>query len=164
MVTRRIAALAVVLLASGVPGASAAQQVEPQAGVLLTGKIQFPRAQEMAVQTDPRDGSKMTAYLGFDGKCKGGGLAALWASTITASPKVRVTNGRFAATLTGKKRNLGGVDGRTGKFRWRFVGRFVAPDVITATVSGSGQIRVRGKTVSRCKIASPASVRLTIRA
>jgi hypothetical protein len=164
MVTRRIAALVFAFLFAGASGASAAQGVQPQPGVLLTGKIQFPRAQEMAVQTDPRDGSKLTALLGFDGKCKGGGLAALWASNIPAGSTVQAKDGRFAATLTGKRRDLGGVEGRTGKFRWRFVGRFVAPDVITATVSGSGEIRVRGKKVSRCKIASPAPVRLTIRA
>jgi hypothetical protein len=164
MVTRRIVALAVVFVLSGASGASAAQEVEPQAAALLTGKIQFPRAQDMAVQVDPRDSSKLKAYLGFDGKCKGGGLAALWASNITARPIVRVKDGRFAATLTGTKRDLAGVEGRTGKFRWRFSGRFLAPDVITATISGSVDLRVRGKTVTKCRIAKPAAVRLTLRA
>ena len=117
----------------------------------------------MSVQTDARDGSKLTAYLGFDGRCKGGGLAEVWAANIPARPTVKVKDGRFSATLTGVTRNLGGVEGRTGHFRWRFSGRFVERDVVTATVSGDGQVRLRGKTISKCKIASPGSVRLAIR-
>ena len=73
-------------------------------------------------------------------------------------------DGRFAATVTGVARNLGGVRGTDRHYRWRFVGRFVAPDVISATVSGSGQVRLRGKTIAKCTIASPATVRLTVRA
>ncbi|HEX6027241.1 MAG TPA: hypothetical protein VFZ00_34900 [Solirubrobacter sp.] len=164
MVIGRVVVLALSLLVVGAPGASAAQEVAPRPGVLLTGRIQFPRPQEMAVQVDAADGSKMTAYLGFNGACKGGRIAELWAAGITASPTVRVSGGRFAATLTGTKRNLGGVARRTGKFRWRFVGRFVAPDVVTATVSGSAELRMRGKRISRCKIAKPAPVRLTLAA
>ena len=68
MASRLTVALAVVFLLSGVSVASAEQAVEPQPGVLLSGTIKFPRAQAMSVQTDPRDGSKLTAYMGFDGK------------------------------------------------------------------------------------------------
>jgi len=160
MVPRRIAALAVVFLLSGVSVASA---VEPQPGVLLSGKIKFKREQAMSVQTDPRDGSKLTAYLGFDGKCRGGGLSEIWASNIVTKPTVRVKDGRFSAELTGTANKIGGVEGRKGHFRWKFSGRFTARDVVTATVSGEADVRVRGKKVSTCKIASPASVRLAIR-
>ena len=37
---------------------------------------------------------------------------------------MRVRDGRFSADLTGIARNLGGVKGRTGEFRWRLTGRF----------------------------------------
>jgi len=160
MVPCRIAALAVAFLLSGVSVASAA---EPQPGVLLSGKIKFPREQAMSLQTDPGDGSKLTAYLGFDGKCRGGGLSEIWASNIVTKPTVRVKDGRFSAKLTGTANNIGGVEGRKGHFRWKFSGRFTARDVVTATVSGEADVRVRGKKVSTCKIASPASVRLAIR-
>ncbi len=160
MVPRRIAALAVVFLLSSVSVASA---VEPQPGVLLSGKIKFKREQAMSVQTGPGDGSKLTAYMGFDGKCRGGGLSEIWASNIVTKPTVRVKDGRFSAVLTGTANNIGGVEGRKGHFRWKFSGRFTARDVVTATVSGAADVRVRGKKVSTCKIASPASVRLAIR-
>jgi hypothetical protein len=163
MASRRIAALAVVFVLSGVSVASAKQAVEPQPGVLLSGKIKFPRAQTMSVQTDPGDGSKLTAYLGFDGKCRGGGLSEIWASNIVAKPTVRVKGGKFTAKLTGVANNVGGVEGRKGHFRWKFSGRFTARDVISATVSGEADVRVRGKKVSTCRIASPASVRLVVR-
>jgi len=163
MALSRIAALAVVFVLSGVSAASAKQAVEPRPGVLLSGTIQFPREQAMSVQTDPRDGSKLTAYLGFDGKCRGGGLSEIWAANIATKSVVRVKDGRFSAKLTGVARNIGGVEGRMGSFRWKFSGRFVARDVISATVSGEASVRVRGKTVSKCKIASPASARLALR-
>jgi hypothetical protein len=160
MASCRIAALAVVFVLSGVSVASA---VEPQPGVLLSGTIKFKREQTMSVQTDPRDGSKLTAYLGFDGKCRGGGLSEIWASNILTKPTVRVKNGRFSAMLTGTANTIGGVEGRKGHFRWKFSGRFIARDVVSATVSGAADVRVRGKRVSTCKIASPATVRLAIR-
>jgi len=163
MVTRRTVALAVLFVLSGASAASAGQVVEPRPGVLLTGTIQFPRAQAMSLRTDPGGGARLTVYLGFDGRCRGGGLAEVWAANIPARSTVKVKDGRFSASLTGVTRNLGGVEGRTGKFRWRFSGRFVERDLVTATVSGVGEVRLRGKTISRCKIASPASVRLAIR-
>ena len=163
MASRRTVALAVVFAFSGVSVASAKQAVEPQPGVLLSGTIQFPREQAMAVQTDPRAGSKLTAYLGFDGKCRGGGLSEIWASNVVAKPTVRVKDGRFSAKVTGVANNVGGVQGRKAHFRWKFSGRFIARDVISATVSGEADVRLRGKKVSKCKIASPASVRLAIR-
>ena len=49
-------------------------------------------------------------------------------------------DGRFSAKLTGTARNIGGVEGRTGHFRWRFSGRFIARDVVI----GDGQRRGRG--------------------
>ena len=48
-------------------------------------------------------------------------------------------------------------------FRWRLTGRFVERDVVVATVTGSAEVRVDGKTVSKCKIAAPADVRLVVR-
>jgi hypothetical protein len=160
MASRRIAALAVVFVLSGVTVAFAA---EPQPGVLLSGTIDFKREQAMSVQTAPGDGSKLTAYLGFDGKCRGGGLSEIWASNIVTKPTVRVKDGRFSAELTGTANNIGGVEGRKGHFRWKFSGRFTARDVVSATVSGKADVRMRGKKVSTCKIAKPASVRLAIR-
>jgi hypothetical protein len=163
MASRLTVALAAVFLLSGASVASADQAVEPQPGVLMSGSIKFPRAQAMSVQTDPGDGSKLTAYLGFDGKCRGGGLSEIWASNIVTTPTVRVKNGKFSAKLTGTARNIGGVEGRTGHFRWKFSGRFIARDVVSATVTGKADVRLRGKKVATCKIASPASVRLAIR-
>jgi hypothetical protein len=160
MASCRIAALAVVFAFSGVAVASAA---EPQPGILLTGSIKFPRAQEMSVQTDPADGSKLKAYLGFDGKCRGGGLSEIWASNILTKPTVRVKDGKFSAKVSGVATNVGGVEGRKAHFRWKFSGRFTARDVVSARVSGEADVRVRGKKVSKCKIATPASVRLAIR-
>ena len=164
MASCRIPALALLIVLSGAPAASAAQKLEPRAGVLLSGMIQFPRAQEMSLQTDPRDGTRLTAYLGFDGRCRGGGLSEIWAANIQARPTVRVKDdGRFSARVSGVARNIGGVEGRTGHFRWKLTGRFVERDVVTATVSGDGDVRMRGRVVSRCKIGEPASARLAIR-
>ena len=159
---RRVAGLAAALLLSSVSVAHADKIVEPRAGVLLTGDVQFPRAQSMSVRTDATDGSRLTVAMAFDGRCTGGGLGELWASNVVSQPTVRAAGGRFAATLTGTMKQLGGVDGRVGHFRWRFSGRFTQPDVIVATVSGSAQVTVAGKVVSRCRIAKPAPVRLTV--
>jgi hypothetical protein len=143
--------------------AVAASDVEPKAGVQLSGAIKFPREQRMAIETDARDGSKLKVRMGFDGKCKGGGLQEAWASTIETKPTVRVHDGRFSADLTGSSRNLGGVTGRTGEFTWKLTGRFVAEDVAGATVSGTAVIKQDGRVLSRCKIAEPSSVRLAVR-
>lgn len=142
--------------------AHGAADVEPRAGVMLTGKIDFPRAQAMTVTTHAADGNRMTARLGFDGRCRGGGLGELWSSNVLAKPVVRVRDGRFNARLTGSISNVGGVRERTADFSWRFSGRFVSPTVVRATVSGTAIVRGReGRVVSRCKTAKPASVRLT---
>jgi hypothetical protein len=154
-----VVALAVPLLLAGT--ASAAAVVEPKAGVIMRGAIQFPRQQSMAIETDARDGNKLKVRMGFDGQCKGGGLQEAWASTILAKPTVRVRDGRFSAELTGTERDLGGVKGRSGEFKWKLTGRFTAGDVVTATVSGSAEIKNGRKVISRCKIAEPASVKLT---
>jgi hypothetical protein len=163
MVSRPGAALAVLFGLSGASVAAAQDEVRPRAGVVLSGQIQFPRAQQMMIQTGPADGSRLRVYMGFDGRCRGGGLAEAWAATIATTPRVRVKDGRFSARLKGRARDLGGVEGRTGTFRWRFSGRFVEPDVVRATVTGAGEVRVGGKVVSRCTIAKPASVRLAMR-
>jgi hypothetical protein len=143
--------------------ASAAAVVEPKAGVLMRGAIQFPREQSMSIETDARDRNKLKVRMGFDGKCTGGGLQEAWASTILAKQSVRVTGGRFSADLTGTARNLGGVTGRTGEFKWTVSGRFLSEDAATATVTGSAVIKKHGRVFSHCKIAKPTSVRLAVR-
>jgi hypothetical protein len=164
MASRRTATLAGLIVLLNAPMASAAQKVEPRAGVTLSGTLQFPRAQEMTVQTDPGDSRRLTAYLGFNGRCRGGGVSEIWAANILARPTVRVrADGRFSARVSGVARDIGGVAGRTGHFRWRLSGRFIQSDVVSATVSGQGDVRMRGRVTSRCKIAEPASARLTIR-
>ena len=147
----------------GASGALAADEVEPRAGILLSGTVQFPRSQLMTIATDPRDGSKLTVRMGFDGRCKGGGLGEAWVANIPTRPTVRVRDGRFSADLTGTARDLGGVKGRTGEFSWRLTGRFTDRDVAVATVTGSADIKVGRRVISRCKIAEPAQVRLAIR-
>jgi len=163
MASRRAAVLAPLLVLSSVPAAAAADPVEPRAGVLLTGQIQFPRPQRMSIQTDGKDGTKLTVAMGFDGRCKGGGLGEAWAGNVKSAPVIRALDGRISATLTGTFRNLGGVTGRTGTFKWQLTGRFTDRDVVSATVDGSAEVRMDGKLISRCKIASPASVRLAVR-
>lgn len=164
MPVRRFAVLSAVLVFFGAGAAVAAEPVTPRANVLLSGEIKFPRAQGMYVQTGAKDGSRLTAALGFHGKCKAGGLSQVWASNVAAKPVVRVREGRFDGTLSGVARNLGGVAGRTGHFKWTFEGRFTGSTVAVGTVSGTAEIRVNGKTISRCKTSKPASVRLTLRA
>jgi hypothetical protein len=162
--TFRLAAMFVFpFLLAGASEASAADEIEPRPGVLLTGAVQFPREQAMTIETDPRDGSKLTVRMAFDGRCKGGGIGEAWASRIESRPTVRVRKGRFSANLTGTARDLGGVKGRIGQFSWRLTGRFTEGDVAVATVTGSADIVVGRKVVSRCKIAAPADVRLAIR-
>jgi hypothetical protein len=162
--TFRLAAMFVFpFLFAGVTEAAAADEIEPRSGVLLSGAVQFPREQAMSIQTDPRDSSKLTVRMAFDGRCKGGGIGEVWASRIESRPTVRVRNGRFSANLSGTARDLGGVKGRVGRFSWRLTGRFTDRDVAVATITGSADIRAGGRVVSRCKIAAPADVRLAIR-
>ena len=143
--------------------AMAAGDVVPKAGVSLTGAIKFPREQRMTLETGARDAGKLKVRMGFDGKCTGGGLQEAWASTILAKQSVRVTGGRFSADLTGSARNLGGVTGRTGEFKWTVSGRFLSKDAATATVTGSAAVKKHGRVFSHCKIAKPTSVRLAVR-
>ena len=44
-------------------------------------------------------------------------------------------DGRFAADLRATVRDIGDVRGRKGEFKWRLTGRFVAADVVRATVT-----------------------------
>ena len=163
MASRRIVVLAALLALSGAVPALAADPVKPRAGVLLSGMIQFPRAQRMSIQTGATDRTRLTVAMGFDGRCKGGGLGELWAANVRTSPDIRARDGRISATLTGTLKNLDRVKGRTGVFTWRLVGRFVKRDVVTAVVTGTAQVRIDGKVVSKCTIAKPAKVRLAIR-
>ena len=160
MTIRSAVALApLVLLAGAAP--AAAQEVEPLAGAVLAGDIQFPRVQGMIIETDAADSSKLTVHMGFDGRCTGA-LAEVWASNVRSRPTVRVREGRFAADLRATVRDIGEVRGRKGEFKWRLTGRFVAGDAVRASVRGSAVIRGRdGRVLARCKIAKPASVRLT---
>jgi hypothetical protein len=102
--------------------------------------------------------------MGFDGKCSGGGLGEVWGANIATKPVVKADEkGRFAATLTGTMRRLGGIDGRVGSFTWRLSGRFTAEDVAVATVTGSAKVTSGKKVISRCRIAGMPSVRLAVR-
>lgn len=140
---------------------AAAQDVQPRPGVQLTGAIQFPRPQAMTVETHPADGNRLTVRLGFDGRCRGGGLGEIWSSNVLARPVVRVRKGRFDARLRGSIRGIGGVADRRAEFTWRFSGRFLNRDSARAKVSGSAIVRAgNGRVISRCSIARPASVRL----
>ena len=160
MALRRSVALAGTLVLVSAAPALAGEPVRPQPGVLLSGTIDFPRAQRMTIETDRTDGSRLTIAMGFDGRCKGGGLGEIWAANVRATPTVRARDGRISANLRGTSRALG--QNRTGVFRWKLKGRFTARDVVVATITGSAEVRVDGRTVSRCKIARPAAVRLAI--
>jgi hypothetical protein len=144
------------------PAAPAAQAPAPSPGTMLSGKIRFPRAEGMTLSIDAQNASRATAALGFDGKCTGGGLGEFWAAYVPAREAVRISNGRFTAHLTGVTRNVGGVAGRTGSFKWKLSGRFTGANAATATVNGTAVLRAAGHTLSRCKIANPAPVKLTI--
>jgi hypothetical protein len=157
-VTSTLAALALGPAAA----ALAAQPPVPVAGSVFTGKIRFPRAEGMSLSVDARDPSRAKASLGFDGTCKGGGFGEFWASYIPARETLRVHKGRFTAHLTGASRNVGGVSGRTGSFKWKLTGRFTGTDTATATVDGTAVLRSGGHRLSRCKIAHPATVKLTL--
>jgi len=144
------------------PAAPAAQAPAPDPGNMLTGKIKFPRAEGMTLSVDAQDPSRATATLGFDGKCKGGGVGEFWAAYVPAREALKIRNGRFTAHLTGVARNIGGVSGRTGSFRWKLRGHFTNPDAATAVVSGTAVLRSGSHTISRCKIAHPGAVRLVV--
>src|SRR5690348_3796294 len=133
-----ISAALVLGLASVAP---AAQAPVPAPGNMLSGKIKFPRAQGMTLTVNAQDPSKATATVGFDGKCKGGGVGEFWAAFVPARETLRIRNGRFTAHLTGVARNVGGVTGRTGSFKWKVRGHFTASDAATALVSGTAVLR-----------------------
>jgi|SRR4051812_34977867 hypothetical protein len=161
MTLRLTTALASILLISAAP-AVASTGVEPRPGAFLTGSIHFPRKQAMTFVVDGQDTSRATATVGFDGRCKGGGVGEFWASNVPARETIKIRNGRFTAKLTGVTHNVNGVKGRDGVFHWQLKGRFVDRDTAVATVSGKSWLRSGGHVVSRCKIADPGSVRLTI--
>jgi opacity protein-like surface antigen len=156
-----VAALAVPLVLAATASAA---DVVPKPGATLSGSIKFPRRQEMRIESDPADGSKILVRMGFDGKCKGGGIGEAWVSTLETKPTVRVRNGRFSAKVKGTEIDFGSVKGRTATFTWKLSGRFSASDSATATVSGTATItNARREVISRCAIAKPASVRLAVR-
>jgi hypothetical protein len=152
-----VAALVVGLLSAG---PASAADVPPKPGVILGGTIDFPREQRMSIETDPRDGTTLTVRMGFDGRCRGGGIQEAWVSALETTPTVRARNGRFAASLTGIERDFGHVRGRTATFTWKLSGRFTAAAAVTATVSGSAVIKHGRKVISRCEIAERTRVRL----
>jgi hypothetical protein len=154
-----IAALVVSLLTVGT---AAAADVVPKPGATLSGTIKFPREQRMTIETDRRDSSKFLVRMGFDGRCKGGGIQEAWVSALAAKPSVRVRAGRFSATLKATERDFGNVKDRKGEFSWKLTGRFTAEDAVTATVTGTAVVKSAGKIISRCAIARPASVKLSV--
>ena len=159
MTSRSAVTAVALLLATGAVPAAAAEDVKPLAGATLVGAIEFPRAQRMTIETG--GGSRLTVRMGFHARCSGR-LAEAWASDVPAAPTVRVRRGRFDARLRATVRDIGGVPGRSARFTWRLRGRFLAPDVVRATVSGSAVIRGNKHGVlARCKIARPTAVRLT---
>ncbi|WP_028063363.1 hypothetical protein [Solirubrobacter soli] len=158
MTVRALVALFAVPLV--LAGTAVAADVVPRPGAILSGTLKFPRQQQMRIETDTRDGNKFLVRMGFDGKCKGGGLQEAWVSTLEAKPTVRARGGRFSATVRGTERNFGGVAGRTGEFTWKLNGRFTSATTATATVTGSAVIKSGGKVISRCSIARPTSVQL----
>jgi hypothetical protein len=152
------AALAVPLVLAGTASAA---DVVPKPGVVLSGQIKFPRRQEMRLETDPADGTKLTLRMGFDGKCRGAGIGEAWVSTLETKPTVRVRGGRFSARVKGTETDFGDVKGRTATFTWKVRGRFTTEEAASATVSGTATIRnARRQIISRCAIAKPSSVRL----
>jgi len=140
------------LLAALVPG------VQPLAGESVTGSIAFPRPQKMSITVGA--GNRLSLQLGFDGRCKGGGIGELWSSFVPARQTLRVRDGAFSGRVTGVSRGVGGRDDWTGHFTWRVSGRFTDHEVASATVSGSVIVRSGGKAVSRCEIARPSRARL----
>jgi hypothetical protein len=156
-----LAALPAALLLALAPGAGADQSPVPVPGTVLSGAIDFPRDQGMTLSVDAHDPSRATAAIGFDGRCKGSGIGEFWAKYIPARETVRIRHGRFSASLTGVTRNVGGIPGRTGVFKWKLSGRFSGATTATATVSGNAKLRAHGHLISRCRIAHRARVKLT---
>ena len=79
----------------------------------------------MSIQTDARDGSKLTVRHGLRRQVHAAaGSARSGRRTSRPSRPSACRDGRFSADLTGTARNLGGVKGRTGEFRWKLTGRF----------------------------------------
>jgi hypothetical protein len=132
--------------------------VQPLAGESVSGSVAFPRAQKMSIDVGARN--RLTLRVGFDGRCKGGGIDELWMSNVPGRETLRVRNGSFSGRVTGVSRGVGGNDAWTGRFSWRVSGRFTAHEVATVTVSGSVIVRSNGRAVSRCDIARPARARL----
>ncbi len=132
--------------------------VQPLAGESVSGAIAFPRPQRMSVDVGARD--RLTLRLGFDGRCKGGGIGELWMSFVPAKQTLRVRDGAFSGRVTGTARGVGGRDSWTGHFTWRVSGRFSDHEMASAMVSGSVLVRSGGRAVSRCDTARPALARL----
>jgi hypothetical protein len=161
--TAAVSSISAALILGLAPAAPAAQAPVPAPGKMLGGQIKFPRAQGMTLSVDAQDPSRATVALGFDGKCKGGGVGEFWAAYVPARETLRIRNGRFTAHMTGVARNVGGVTGRTGSFKWKLRGHFTASNAATALVAGTAVLRSGGHTLSRCTIGRPAAVRLTLR-
>jgi hypothetical protein len=155
------AAMPAALLLALAPAAGADAPPVPLAGTMFSGAIAFPRHEGMTLSIAAQDPSSATATVGFDGRCKGGGVGEFWAAYIPAREIVRIHKGRFSAKLTGHTRDVGGVTGRTGSFHWKLAGRFSDPATATATVSGTAKLRQHGHVISRCKIAGHPKVKLT---
>jgi hypothetical protein len=129
--------------------------VQPSSGDSVSGAIAFPRRQQMSIEVGDND--QLSFLLGFDGKCSGGGLGELWMSHVPARETLRVRKGEFSGRLTSA---VDSADSRTTSFSWRIAGRFTDRQVATATVSGTALVRSRGKVVSRCTVAKPATAKL----
>jgi hypothetical protein len=136
----------------------AAAGVQPFSGESVSGTIAFPREQKMSIAV--RSGDRLDLRLGFDGRCDGGGLRELWMSNVRADRTLRIRDGAFAGKLTGAQRGIGGRSARVARFTWNISGRFTDHGAAVATISGSAIVRERGKAISRCTIARPATARL----
>lgn len=152
-----LVALAAVALAA--PGAAFAAGVQPQRGDSVTGTIAFPRPQQMSINVLEKDW--LSLRLGFDGRCKGGGVGELWMSSVAADHALRVRDGAFSGRVTGTARRVGGVASRSAQFTWRVSGRFTGRQAATATISGRAVVRSKGRVISRCEIARPAKATLS---
>ena len=114
----------------------------------------------MTIETDPRDGSKLPVRMGFDGRCKGGGIGEAWASTLEAKPTVRVRDGRFSADAHGHRarpRRRQGPHRRVHVAAQRPLHRRGRRHRDRQRQRRRSATAGR-KVISRCKIAKPASV------
>ena len=146
------------MLAFAAVALALAPSVQPVAGDSVAGSIAFPRRQKMSIDVGAAD--RLSLRLGFDGRCKGGGIDELWMSYVPVRETLRVRGGAFAGRVTGVSEGVGGRAGWTGHFTWRVSGRFTAHEVASVKVSGSVIVRAHGRKVSRCDIARPANARL----